>query len=78
MKLSKEVQDWIKLNQAMLKGILKDRMNDYMNNVVDEEDPVKKQVLSLFVKELRMVERLVENISNQKEAKKPEEEFTGM
>ena len=78
MKLNKQVQDWIKLNQAMLKGILKDRMNDYMNNVVDEEDPVKKQVLSLFVKELRMVERLVENISNQKEAKKPEEEFTGM
>ena len=78
MKLNKQVQDWIKLNQAMLKVILKDRMNDYMNSVVDEEDPVKKQVLSLFVKELRMVERLVENISNQKEAKKPEEEFTGM
>ena len=70
--------EWVKLNQKMLKTLIQERKTDYMNSVVDEEDTQKKAVLSLFVKELRMLERLIENIVNQKENKKPEEDFTGV
>ena len=53
-------------------------MQDYLNSVVDETDPQKKEVLSLFVKEMRVIQRLIDNVVNKKETKKPEQEYTGM
>ena len=78
MKLEKATQDWIKSNQAILKKLIEDRTHDYLNQVVDEEDTTKKAVLSLFVKELRMISRLIDNVIAKKDMKKPEEKFTGM
>ena len=78
MKLEKSLQDWIKTNQTILKRIVEDRMQDYLNSVVDETDPQKKEVLSLFVKEMRVIQRLIDNVVNKKETKKPEQEYTGM
>ena len=66
------------MNQAMLKKLVEDRTHDYLNQVVDEEDTTKKAVLSLFVKELRMISRLIDNVIAKKDMKKPEEKFTGM
>ena len=78
MKLDKTTQDWIKSNQAILKRLVELRMQDYLNQVVDEEDTTKKAVLSLFVKELRMISRLIDNVIAKKDMKKPEEKYTGM
>ena len=78
MKLEKATQDWIKSNQAILKRLVELRMQDYLNQVVDEEDEKMKAVLSLFVKELRMISRLIDNVIAKKDMKKPEEKFTGM
>ena len=78
MKLEKATQDWIKSNQAILKKLIEDRTHDYLNQVVDEEDTTKKAVLSLFVKELRMISRLIDNVIAKKDMKKPEEKYTGM
>ena len=78
MKLDKTTQDWIKSNQAILKRLVELRMQDYLNQVVDEEDEKRKAVLSLFVKELRMISRLIDNVIAKKDMKKPEEKYTGM
>ena len=78
MKLEKATQDWIKSNQAILKRLVELRTQDYLNQVVDEEDEKRKAVLSLFVKELRMISRLIDNVIAKKDMKKPEEKFTGM
>ena len=78
MRLDKTTQDWIKSNQAILKRLVELRMQDYLNQVVDEEDEKRKAVLSLFVKELRMISRLIDNVIAKKDMKKPEEKFTGM
>ena len=78
MRLDKTTQDWIKSNQAILKRLVELRTQDYLNQVVDEEDEKRKVVLSLFVKELRMISRLIDNVIAKKDMKKPEEKFTGM
>ena len=78
MRIDEKTRDWIRANQATLKRLIEDRTQDYLNRVVDEEDSKKKEVLSLFVKELRMIQRLIENIVNKKEDKKPDAEFTGL
>lgn len=78
MILDSETRDWIRMNQGMLKKIVNDRMQDVFNSVVDEEDSEKKQVLSALVKEFRVALIMIENVSSQKDTKKPDKEFTGM
>ena len=63
----------------MLKRMVEMMMQDYFNRVVDEEDPQKKEVLSLMVKEFRNAIMMINNLSNLKEKKKKEgEDFTGI
>ena len=77
--IDSDSKDFIKQNQAIIKRIIKELMQDYFNRVVDEEDPHKKEVLSLMVKEFRNAIGMIENISNLKEKKESkEEEFTGV
>lgn len=78
MNITSEQQDWVKLNQGMLRKILNERMTDYFNRVVDEPDPQKKEVLSLMVKELRATLVTIDNICNFKNKKKEGDEFTGV
>jgi|TARA_Y100000310_G_scaffold312222_1_gene359309 hypothetical protein len=79
MKIDSDIKDFVKTNQGMLRRILEEVKQDYLNNVVDEPDPQKKEVLSLFVKELRMIEKMINNLASLKEKKeKRDEEYTGV
>ena len=79
MKIDSTTHDFIKTNQGMLKRMVEMMMQDYFNRVVDEEDPQKKEVLSLMVKEFRNAIMMINNLSNLKEKKKKEgEDFTGI
>ncbi len=78
MKFDTQEQDFIKTHQGMLKRIIKNRMDDYFNKVVDEPDLQRKEVLSLMVKEFRMALTMIENFGKIKETKPPVEEFTGL
>ncbi len=79
MKINSNQQDFIKLHQGMIRTIIQERMTDYFNQVVDEPDLQRKEVLSLMVKELRMVLTMVDNICNLKDKKKNDgDDFTGV
>ena len=78
MKLTTEQQEWIKIHQGVLRQIISERTQDYFNQVVDEPDPHRKEILSLLVKELRMAILTIDNLSSLKEKKKPVESYTGV
>jgi len=78
MKIDKNEQDFIKTHRGMLNQIIQNRMADYFNKVVDETDPVRKEVLSLMVKEFRMALTMIENFGIIKKKKKQEEPYTGI
>ena len=78
MKIDQNTQDFIKTHQAMLRKIVNERMQDYFNQVVDEPDSQRKEVLSLLVKEFRMALVTIDNLANLKEVKKAGEDFTGV
>lgn len=78
MRIDSDMQEFVKRNRGMLKKIVESRTQDYLNMVVDEPDPQRKEVFSLFVKELRLVLTAIDNIGNQKEKPKPGETFTGV
>ena len=79
MKITEKQQDWIKIHQGMLRQILNERLQDYFNKVVDEENPQRKEVLSLMVKELRMTLTTIDNLCNLKDKKKETgETYTGV
>lgn len=81
MKITKDDREWMKGNKGQLLDFLTRRMDDYKNQVIDETDPQKKEVLSMFVREMRLALRIVENVSTMKEKKKEDEtteEYTGV
>ena len=78
MKITSEQKDFILRNRGMIQQILTERMNDYFNQVVDEPNSQRKEVLSMLVKEFRSALQMIENLGKQKEVKKPEEDFTGV
>ena len=78
MKISNEHREFIKKSHVVLKEIISERMTDILNSVVDEEDPQKKEVLSLLVKEMRMTLTVIDNIVNLKDKKKEGNDFTGV
>ena len=79
MKITEKQQDWIKIHQGMLRQILNERLQEYFNKVVDEENPQRKEVLSLMVKELRMTLTTIDNLCNLKDKKKETgETYTGV
>ena len=78
MRIETQEQDFIKTHQGMLKRIIKNRMDDYFNKVVDEPDLQRKEVLSLMVKEFRMALTMIDNFSIIKKDKPQVEEFTGL
>ena len=70
--------DKIKQHQGWIKEVIEDRTKDYLDRIVDEPDPQKKEVLCLMVKEFRMALTAINNLNNTKEKKKPDEQFTGV
>ena len=78
MKIDSIQQDWVKMHQGMIKKFLNDRMQDCFNQVVDEPDPQRKEVLSLLVKEFRKAISWVDQITSAKEDKKIDADFTGV
>ena len=76
--MNKEELDFIKTYQGMIKKIMESRMQHYFNQVVDEPDPQRKEVLSMLVKEFRAGLVGIQNIGKMKENVKPGEEFTGV
>ena len=78
MKFKREQTDFIKTNQAILKQIISERIQDYFDKILEEKDTQRREVLCLMVKELKMVMGMIDNLSNLKETKKLEESFTGV
>jgi len=78
MRLNEGQRDFIKTHQGMIRQILEGRLQDYMNGVVDEPDPQKKEVLSLVAKEFRRALVTLGNVTSEKQEPEKTDDFTGI
>lgn len=82
MKLTKEHQEWIKANRAILLEMMNGRKEDYFSRLIDEEDENKSKVIKMWIRELQAVITTVNNISamdrKTKKKKKNTPDFTGI
>lgn len=83
MKLTKEHQEWVKANRAIILEIMNSRKEDYFFRLVEEEDETKSRVLKKWIRELQAVIATVDSIStldkkNMKKKKKETPDFTGI
>jgi len=66
---------FINLNKPIIKGILEKKLEDTLNELIYEKDPVKTEVLKLWAKETK---ELIIVLENRKEVKKDKNPYTGI
>ena len=73
MKLTKEEQRWIQINEGTLIKILEKRVDDLKEQILDcPED--KRDVLIAFIKEYKLGLQIIKDVNSDKKS----EDFTGI
>lgn len=78
MKLEKEDVDFIKRFKLQLDRIFLKRKDDFIAALLVEKDPVKSEALKLVVREWDNWMLIRKSISNLKEKKRSNKNFTGV
>lgn len=79
MKLTKDHIEWVKSNRIIILDLLNKRKEDYIRELILEEDEIKSKVMKMWIKELEAIIITINNLCNKQEKKKQEgENFTGI
>jgi len=74
MILDKREIQWLKSNQIIISGILAKLIEDRKNEVIETDDPEKREKMISWVKELKLGQMVLERVKQNKENDK----FTGI
>lgn len=74
MRLDKKQVGWIKQNRFQIAKILEQLITDRTNEIIDEEEEVKREKMRMWVKELRLGLSILRKVDPEKK----EEDFSGV
>ena len=74
--LTKNEVQWLKRNKFQIAGILAKLIEDRKNDMVAEEDDIKREKLRMWIKELKLGLSILKKAEEKKD--KGDDEFTGI